>query len=94
VTESLLCSDDEHLVTETQVTRGASSGSETRGCCAKKTDTRAFGKCDWGSSVSRDSLTLLVPMAFAFVFSLVGGVFVTWFVALAIRRVFRQSNAR
>lgn len=94
VTESVVCSDDEHLVTETQVTRGTSSGSESRDCCAKKTDTRAFGKCDWGSSMSfRDSLPVLLPMALAFVISLVSGVFATLIVVLAIRLAFGRSRA-
>lgn len=81
VTESLLCGPDEHLVTETQVRTGTDSGTTTQGCCAKKTDTRAFGKCDWSDSLSRDSLTLLVPMAISLVLGLVGGACIT----LAIR---------
>jgi hypothetical protein len=91
VTEALLCHPDEHLVTETQVTTGTASGSETRGCCAKKTDTRAFGKCDWSDSLSRDSLTLLVPMGISLVIGMFLGAIATTMLALVLRN--RRSGA-
>ena len=64
------CRPDEHIVEETQTITGTASQVTTKVCCARRTDRRPFGKCNWGDGTWDEAKTMFViPFALSLAFA-------------------------
>jgi hypothetical protein len=97
VTERLVCEPDERLVTETKVYKGGNrTGVARQSCCAERSDTRSFGRCNWGGSIqdSSEVLVLFVPLGISLgVATIVAGILLLVLI-VRYRRVYRWARRR